>query len=253
MQAESNGYTTLTGVEPPDGEPEASDRFVHSSDEDSEEDGHMQQHKEEEEDEGETVESHAAALNCSGSRPLLLDSEEDEEQGPQSTTTAFVHNHHEVAAATAEDVYSKAPFQMTQDNTGDVFANAPFPHAKLPAQQEQLQLDVFSQAPFGKKKLTAAAAPGAHATTSYPSVTPDQAVYAQVAQQPFRPQALAKYSRHFEGPVPQQQPQHVAAATAAHRVAPAPVGPLHSWTSDVGAVDPFISAPFLLKAPQEKP
>ncbi|XP_075894981.1 AP2-associated protein kinase 1 isoform X2 [Nelusetta ayraudi] len=272
VQAESNGYSALTGAEPPDGEPEANDGFVHSSDEDSEEDGHMQEHREEEEDEEEeeegTVDSHAAALNCSGSRPLLLDSEEDEEQGPQSAQqpqhpqqfqqplvdpAALAHNHHEAAA----DVYSNAPFQMPQDNAGDVFANAPFPHAKPPMLQQQqqqqlqqLQLDVFSQAPFGKKKL--AAASGSHPITSYPSVTPDQAAFAQVAQQPFRPQALAKYSRHFEGPVPEQQQQQQQQA-AAHRVASVPVGPLHSWTSDVGAVDPFISAPFPLKAPQEKP
>lgn len=280
MQAESNGYSVLTGADPPDGEPEADGGFLHSSDEDSEEDGHMQEHREEdglvveveeeeegeqeedEEEEGRTIESHAAALNCSGSRPLLLDSEEDEEQGPPSAQqpqhpqqlqqhpvgpTTFTHNHHEAAA----DVYSNAPFRLAQDNAGDVFANAPFPHVKPPTQQQQIQLDVFSQAPFGKKKL--AAAPRAHPISSCPSVAPDQAAFAQITQQPFRPQALAKYSRHFEGPVPQQQQQHQQQAAVAHRVASVPIGPLHSWTSDVDAVDPFISAPFPLKAPQEKP
>lgn len=253
---------------------------MHSSDEDEEKEAR----KGEEQDEG-AIESHVAAHDCSGSRPLLLDSEDEEEQGPQialrssphsssaaptqpSTTfhppapSAFAQNHsqhaHEPAkgAEVAADVFSKAPFRLGQEDACDVFANAPFPRAHLSAQQ---QLDVFSQAPFGKRKE----ATGAQPKSSYPphvagvhAVTPDQGVLGQVAQQPFRPQALAKYSRHFEGPVPQQP-------VAAHRVvsnvsrqaavASVPVGPTHSWTSEVSAVDPFVSAPFHLKAPQEKP
>lgn len=264
VQVESNGYSVLSAAEPPDGEPQTTDGCVHSSDEDAEEGAHKEEQEEER-----TIESHVAAHNCSGSRPLLADSEDDEEQGPQlaphssphvsaaqtQPSTPFHQQQHEAAKGTdvTADVFSKAPFLMGQDDTGDVFANAPFPHAPPPAQQ---QFDVFSQAPFGKKKVAAGGKP----KTSYPQavqgVTPDQAVLGQVAQQPFRPQALAKYSRHFEGPVPQQQ-------VAAHRVvsstsrqatvASVPVGPLHSWTSEVSAVDPFISAPFPLKAPQEKP
>lgn len=249
---------------------------MHSSDEDEEKEAQ----KEQQQEEG-AAESHAAAHDCSGSRPLLLDSEDEEE--PQlalhsssqsnaapsqpSTTfhqpspSTFAQNHsqhlHEPAtgAEVAADVFSKAPFRIGQEDACDVFANAPFPRAPLSAQQ---QLDVFSQAPFGKRKEAA----GAQAKTSYPhaagvqGVTPEQGALGQVAQQPFRPQALAKYSRHFEGPVPQQP-------VAAHRVvsnvsrqaavASVPVGPLHSWTSEVSAVDPFVSAPFHLKAPQEKP
>lgn len=278
VQGESNGYSVLGETEPPEGESQTDEGCVHSSDEDEEKEAQKEEQQQEEE-EG-TTESQAAAHDCSGSRPLLLDSEDEEEQGPQlavhssphssaaptqpstafpqPTPSTFTQNHsqhaHEVAkeADVAADVFSKAPFRIGQEDAGDVFANAPFPRAPLSVQQ---QLDVFSQAPFGKRKE----ATGAQPTTSYPhtaGVTPDQVVLGQVAQQPFRPQALAKYSRHFEGPVPQQP-------VAAHRVvsnvsrqaavASVPVGPLHSWTSEVSAVDPFISAPFHLKAPQEKP
>ncbi|XP_070819884.1 AP2-associated protein kinase 1 isoform X1 [Chaetodon trifascialis] len=280
VQGESNGYSVLgegQETEPPQGDPQTNEGCVHSSDEDEEKEAHKEQRQEEEG----AVESHAAAHDCSGSQPLLLDSEDEEEpqlalhssshsnaapSQPSATfhqpaPGTFAQNHsqqlHEPAmgAEVATDVFSKAPFRIGQEDACDVFANAPFPRAPLSAQQ---QLDVFSQAPFGKRKETT----GAQAKTSYPhaagvqGVTPEQGVLGQVAQQPFRPQALAKYSRHFEGPVPQQP-------VAAHRVvsnvsrqaavASVPVGPLHSWTSEVSAVDPFVSAPFHLKAPQEKP
>ncbi|XP_030272451.1 AP2-associated protein kinase 1 isoform X5 [Sparus aurata] len=262
VQGETNGYSVLgeeREAEAPVEESQATQECVHSSDEDDEKEAH----KEEQPDEG-AVESHAAAHDCSGSRPLLMDSEDEDEaqlatQPPatfhQPTPNAFAQNHsqhaHEPAqgAEVPADVFSKAPFRSGQEEACDVFANAPFPRTLLSAQQ---QLDVFSQAPFGKKKEATGA------KTSHPQAagSPDQGVLGQVAQQPFRPQALAKYSRHYEGPVPQQP-------VAAHRVvsnvsrqaavASVPVGPLHSWTSEVSAVDPFVSAPFHLKAPQEKP
>ncbi|XP_078026956.1 AP2-associated protein kinase 1-like isoform X7 [Epinephelus lanceolatus] len=279
VQGESNGYSVLgerQETEPQEGDSQAHEGCMHSSDEDEEEEAHK-----EEQENVVAIKSHAAAHDSSGARPLLLDSEDEEEQGPQlalhssphssavptqpSTTfhqptpSTFSQNHsqhvHEPAkgADVAADVFSKAPFRIAQEEPADVFANAPFPRGPLAAPQ---QFDVFSQAPFGKRKeamggqLSYPHAAGVHA------VTPDQGVLGQVAQQPFRPQALAKYSRHFEGPVPQQP-------VAAHRVvsnvsrqaavASVPVGPLHSWTSEVGAVDPFVSAPFHLKAPQEKP
>lgn len=285
MQGESNGYSVLAEgqeSEPPMGDPQTNEGCVHSSDEDEEKEAHTV----EQQDEG-ANESHVDAHDCSGSRPLLLDSEDEEEQGPQlalhssphssaaptqpSTTfhqltpSTFAHNHsqyvhqhvHEPAkgAEVAVDVFAKAPFRIGQEDVGDVFANAPFPHALLSAQQ---QLDVFSQAPFGKRKEAA----GAQPKTSFPhaagvhAVTSDQGALGQVAQQPFRPQALAKYSRHFEGPVPQQpvaSHRVVSNVTRQASVASVPVGPLHSWTPEVSAVDPFVSAPFHLKAPQEKP
>nr|XP_046243126.1 AP2-associated protein kinase 1-like isoform X14 [Scatophagus argus] len=265
VHEEGNGYSVLgerQETEPPEGESQTNEGCVHSSDEDEEKGVHQegQQH------EG-IIESHTAAHDCSGSRPLLLDSEDEEEQEPQLAPHPTPHSNaaptqpsaifHQPTPSTFAQNHSQQahPFQIGQEDMCDVFANAPFPRAPLSAQQ---QLDVFSQAPFGKRKETT----GPQAKTSYPhaaggqGVTPDQGVLGQVAQQPFRPQALAKYSRHFEGPVPQQP-------VAAHRVvsnvsrqaavASVPVGPLHSWTSEVSTVDPFVSAPFHLKAPQEKP
>uniref|UniRef100_A0A668AZT4 non-specific serine/threonine protein kinase n=1 Tax=Myripristis murdjan TaxID=586833 RepID=A0A668AZT4_9TELE len=258
---------------------------VHSSDEDEE--GMEEKEAQKEEQQGrEAIESDVAAHDCSGSQPLLLDSEDEEEQGsplalkasarsgtlltqPSSTfhqPNTFTQNHSQQAAESARgteavpDVFSKAPFMIAQEDASDVFANAPFPRAPATAQQ---QLDVFLQAPFGKKKeATGVTSMSPQPKSSYPhptivhAATPEQGVLGQVAPQPFRPQALAKYSRHFDGPLPQQP-------VAAHRVVSnvsrqaavgsVPVGPLHSWTSEVTAADPFVSAPFHFKAPQEKP
>lgn len=194
---------------------------AHSSDEDEEEEAHKQ-----EQQDAEATDGDGAVLDCSGSRPLLLDSEDEEEQGapstPHSSPSAFAHNHSEPAKGSevTADVFSKAPFPVLQEDTYDVFANAPFPRAPPAAPQ---QPDVFSQAPFAKKK-EAAHPPAAEAH----AVPHERGVLGQVTPQPFRPQALAKYSRHFEGPVP------------------SPPAPTHR------AADPFVSAPFHFKAPQEK-
>lgn len=278
LQGESNGYSMLGEGEgePPEGDTQINEGCLHSSDEEEKD-----VHKEEQQDGG-AIQSHAAAHDLSGSRPLLMESDDEDEQGPQlaqhsstlptqpSTTfqqptpSTFAQDHSQhvpeptKGTDAAADVFFKAPFRIAQEDVADVFANAPFLRATPAPQQQQQQLDVFSQAPFGRRKEAA----GAQPKTSYPhaagvqAVPPDQGALGQVPPQPFRPQALAKYSRHFEGPVPQQQ-------VAAHRVvsnvsrqaavASVPVGPLHSWTSDVSSVDPFVSAPFHLKTPQEKP
>ncbi|XP_034396480.1 AP2-associated protein kinase 1-like isoform X9 [Cyclopterus lumpus] len=274
VQGQSNGYSMLREgqeTEPPEGDSQANEECVHSSDEEEEEE---EAHREEQHDEG-AIESHAAGQDYSGSRPLLLDSEDEEEQDlalqssqhsnaeptqpsstfHQPTPSTFAQNHsqHVHEPAKGADVFSKAPFRSVQEEAVDVFSNAPFPRAPLAAPQ---QFDVFSQAPFGKRKEALGAqhlyphAAGVHV------VTPDQGVLGEVAQQSFRPQALAKYSRHFEGPVPQQPVSAHRVVSNVNRqaaVASVPVGPLHSWTSEVSAVDPFVAAPFHLKAPQEKP
>uniref|UniRef100_A0A673BZG1 non-specific serine/threonine protein kinase n=1 Tax=Sphaeramia orbicularis TaxID=375764 RepID=A0A673BZG1_9TELE len=276
LQGESNGYSVLVeGQENEPSDSQTTEGCVHSSDEDEE-----KEPKKEGQDDRGALESHVAAHDCSGSRPLLLDSEEEEQEEqlglcstahssaqlpanfhqPPASCVAQNHSQHALestkGADVAADVFSKAPFRIAQEDVSDVFANAPFPRAPPAAQQP---LDVFAQAPFGKRKeATGVAGVPAHPKTSYPhaAVAPEQGVLGNVAPQPFRPQALAKYSRHFEGTLPQQP-------VAAHRVisnvsrqaavGSVPVGPLHSWTSEVGAIDPFVSAPFHLKAPQEKP
>ncbi|XP_027890238.1 AP2-associated protein kinase 1 isoform X7 [Xiphophorus couchianus] len=266
VQVESNGYTMLEegqeAEEVEENDPN-NEGCEHSSDED------VEKAELKEEQEGRTVESIVAVQDCSGSRPLLMDSEDEEEPGPlvaphsslppntvpaqppaafcQLRSSAFAQNNSWNVAETGvtPDVFSKAPFPTSQEDSADVFANAPFPRSPFVAQH---QLDVFSQAPFGKRKEVLAALP----KTSYPqaaggqTLTSDQGVLGQVAQQPFRPQALAKYSRHFEGSAAEQP---VAAPSLSRQA----VGPLQSWTSEVNAVDPFVSAPFHLKAPQEKP
>ncbi|KAM9858476.1 AP2-associated protein kinase 1 [Aulostomus maculatus] len=268
-QGESNGYSALGQ------EPEAPGDIrvgcIHSSEEDEEE---KEAHKDEQQDE-EVTEGHEAAHDSSGSRPLLQDSEDEEDQGSQLTLhssshsstvpsqpsstlhqpapNTFAQNHSQPSkgADVAADVFTKAPFSITQEEAGDVFANAPFPRGPFAAQQ---QLDVFSQAPFGKRKDVT----GPQSKTSYPHAagTPEHAVLGQVTSQPFRPQALAKYSRHYEGPVPPQpKAAHGVVSNASKQAAVGslPARPPHSWNSEVSAVDPFVSAPFHLKAPQEKP
>ncbi|XP_061907396.1 AP2-associated protein kinase 1-like isoform X6 [Entelurus aequoreus] len=222
-QVERNGYSVLG--QDHDTEIPANEACSHSSDEDQEKEGC----KEEQQNFMDAAEGPTSAHDCSGSRPLLLDSEEEEEQGgepclhlTQVSTVAIsqpaaAQNHSQPDAEPAKgtpDVFSKAPFRPTHQEAGDVFAEAPFPRGPLSG-----QLDVFSQAPFARKKEALA----------------EQGALAQIAPQPFRPQALAKYSRHFEG-----QQYETAGFNASNQAA-------------VRAADPFVSAPFHLKAPQEKP
>lgn len=169
------------------------------------------------------------------------------------------------------DPFSRAPFRAGQEDVrekgreatageeeADVFAKAPFPRPQPPAQS---QADVFLQAPFGRKKepLVGTALHSASQSRSPPrqhsphlvAMPPgghEAAIFGQVAQQPFRPQALAKYSRHFEASVALQS----TGTSASHSATKSPV---HSWGPEGagGAGDPFISAPFHLKGPQEKP
>ncbi|KAM3868303.1 uncharacterized protein ACN63O_007988 [Diretmus argenteus] len=274
---ESNGYSVFgDGRETEHLEEDSltDEGCVHSSEEEEEEEEVEEEEAREEEEEpgGVVVESDVVTQDSSGSRPLLLDSEDEEEQEPQvllqpsPPTTPFPQNVSQPGAESARgaesvpDIFSKAPFRIgAQEDAGDVFANAPFQRAPAAAPPP---LDVFLQAPFGKRKEAAGAAgvapqpKSSYTPTVVHAVTPEHGVLGQVVQQPFRPQALAKYSRHFEGPLPQQP-------VAAHRVVSnvsrqaavgsVAVGPLHSWTSEVSSVDPFVSAPFHLKAPQEKP
>uniref|UniRef100_A0A3P9KA26 non-specific serine/threonine protein kinase n=1 Tax=Oryzias latipes TaxID=8090 RepID=A0A3P9KA26_ORYLA len=235
----------------------------HSSGDDEDEEAQKDELQEEEE----ALDINVTGHDLSGSRPLLMDSEEEEEHGPPLALNSSLHSSaapiqtpdslHQIASDTfspnhstlvsqpekgmdvTADVFSNAPFRIAQHDSADVFANAPFPRGPTVAQPDD---DVFSQAPFGKKKDPKTVY---HLAAGVLAVPPDQGVLGQVAQQPFRPQALAKYSRHFEGPLPEP----AAAAGAGSLQA----GPLQSWTSEMSSVDPFISAPFHLKAQQEKP
>ncbi|XP_070993204.1 AP2-associated protein kinase 1-like isoform X9 [Oncorhynchus clarkii lewisi] len=274
LKGESKSHAVLdkgrSEIELPEEGHRADQGCVHSSDEEFEEED-----KRKEEPCMRASESDAVGHDCSGSRPLLLDSDEEEHRSelhlppsqprlshPQLSTPSHQptpgphvpcqnnsQQMHQKARGgeVVPDVFSKAPFKVGQEEAGDVFANAPFPRPLVVTQQHP---DVFLQAPFVKPKTL-----HPHPAVLYP-VASETALLSQVAPQPFRPQALAKYSRHFQGPLPQQPvtAQRVLSSVSRQTaVSSVPVGPLHSWTSEVSAVDPFVSAPFHLKAPQEKP
>lgn len=277
MKGKANGYQALQEG----GEAENSiQRCLHSSEEE----------EEEEEGEGEgkdetslRLSSETSSHDCSGSRPLLQDSEEEEEQEtvssrdlhgssklqpssvPESSTISPEHSQNHLPQAQGQisrseldpttDVFSKAPFRVVQevDTDGDVFANAPFLRPALLAQEP----DVFLQAPFGRRKETQTggvvyphpvAQPGVHRpqlASSYPE-SHDHSILNQVAPRPFRPQALAKYSRHYEGPMESEPDGAQIGMSSQGKKNPA----LQTWKPDVN--DPFISAPFHLKGPQDK-
>ncbi|XP_055080199.1 AP2-associated protein kinase 1-like [Periophthalmus magnuspinnatus] len=252
LEGESNGYTVLAeGHEREPSDPQTNEGCVHSSDE--------------EEQEAKQDESGVSAHDCSGSRPLLMDSE-DEEDAPHYSTVATqpplayppINNmtqnnfQHTCAAppeqAAAADVFSNAPFRTAHEDTCDVFTNAPFPRPSAAAQQP---IDVFAQAPFGKRKESI----GVASVALYPptGTATEPGVLGNVTPQPFRPQALAKYSRHFEGTVSQQPGPAPGSVSRQATVGIVRYHPLHTWTPERSAGDPFVSAPFHLKAPQEKP
>ena len=258
LQEESNGYSVLVERrenEVPDSQMD--EGFVHSSDEEEQEG---------KPNDSEAGEIQASAHDCSGSRPLLLDSEEEADESPHYSTLPsalpsayplnMVQNHCQhpfitpSEAYVSTDVFSSAPFQTAQEESGDVFSNAPFLRPSAPAQP---QMDVFAQAPFGKRKDSTGAAVSVQPRTQHSAAAAaatEQGVLGHVAQQPFRPQALAKYSRHFDGTVPQTPAQALSGGSAGRQMT---VASAHSWTSERSSVDPFVSAPFHLRAPQEKP
>ncbi|XP_058640836.1 AP2-associated protein kinase 1 isoform X6 [Onychostoma macrolepis] len=257
-RSKSDGYGSH--LEGSDLENPVEEACLHSSDEDDgEKEGERSQVSGEE----------TPSLDCSGSRPLLQDSDDDDDQSPTSSRnlqmssqsegpfenqSSLVSQNHSpqlqaqhAGTDASGDVFSKAPFRIGQDvdsdgdGDGDVFANAPFP--RLLAQPRQP--DIFLQAPFGRKKEASGKVytnPVAQPRFSHPhpGSSLDQSILVQVTPLPFRPQALSKYSRHYEGPV-NADPEH--SPSGEH---------LHSLTSDGTSTDPFVSAPFHLKGCHDK-
>uniref|UniRef100_A0A8C0UUY0 BMP-2-inducible protein kinase C-terminal domain-containing protein n=1 Tax=Cyanistes caeruleus TaxID=156563 RepID=A0A8C0UUY0_CYACU len=86
------------------------------------------------------------------------------------------------------------------------------------------------------------------------------AALGSVANKPFRPQSLSKYSRHYS---PEDGPGLEARPIAAHKVVShssrqaiagsVSVVPLSSRTTELPGADPFASAPFPSKAAKQKP
>ncbi|XP_043102185.1 AP2-associated protein kinase 1 isoform X8 [Puntigrus tetrazona] len=229
----SDGYGSH--LEGGDQEDPAEEGCLHSSDEeDGEKEGGRSQVSGEE----------TPSLDCSGSRPLLQDSDDDDDQSPASSRNLQMSSQSEGPSLAPQsrssqgtdasaDVFSKAPFGIGQDQDVDVFANAPFP--RLPAQPQQP--DIFLQAPFGRKKEASGKVytnPAAQPRFlhPHPGSSLDQSILGQVSPLPFRPQALSKYSRHYEDPVNTDTD--------------------HSLASDGTSADPFVSAPFHLKGRLDK-
>lgn len=118
-------------------------------------------------------------LDCSGSRPLLLESEEEDEsckppQGKLGGATPFTqpevtpaqakasqggrkHQFGALTQPTADglgepDVFATAPFRSSRIPADDIFAKAPFVSKGNVAPSQPEETDVFLRAPFTKKK-----------------------------------------------------------------------------------------------------
>ncbi|XP_064256578.1 AP2-associated protein kinase 1 isoform X1 [Passer domesticus] len=290
--------------------------------------------------EGEGTDHEGDILDCSGSRPLLMDSEEEEEtcklcpgflqpvarheaskEDAQSQARAGeplfpAFQSHSGEVFNEPDVFATAPFRSSRKvpDEVDVFTKAPFICKGSAALRHPEEADVFLRAPFTKKKsveelpshkepftppvflsqggdgraqplfLDPAAsvrAPHAPAAFAQPgSLQPcsARAVEAQesspakaalpeqgdalgsVASKPFRPQSLAKYSRHYS---PEDGPGLEAKPIAAYKVVSqtnrqaiagsVSLVPLSARTTELPAADPFASAPFPSKAAKQKP
>uniref|UniRef100_A0A8C2TNF0 BMP-2-inducible protein kinase C-terminal domain-containing protein n=2 Tax=Coturnix japonica TaxID=93934 RepID=A0A8C2TNF0_COTJA len=129
--------------------------------------------------EGEGTDHEGDILDCSGSRPLLLDSEEEEEScrpgsgfmqaGPRERRDVSKEQHPHTQSAempfpafqshsgevfNEPDVFATAPFRSSRKapDEADVFTKAPFISKGSAALQHPEEADVFLRAPFTKKK-----------------------------------------------------------------------------------------------------
>lgn len=127
---------------------------------------------------GEGAEQDPDALDCSGSRPLLMDSEEEEEpkklqaglpkdsghtahlpqQGPHPEASPSRPPFATIYQASGDqfkepDVFSTAPFRGSRvmDDDADIFTKAPFFAKSNIAPGRPTEADVFLQAPFTRK------------------------------------------------------------------------------------------------------
>lgn len=129
--------------------------------------------------EGEGTDHEGDILDCSGSRPLLLDSEEEEEgcrpgtgflqAGPRERRDISREQHphtqavempfpafqsHSGEVFNEPDVFATAPFRSSRKapDEADVFTKAPFISKGSAALRHPEEADVFLRAPFTKKK-----------------------------------------------------------------------------------------------------
>ncbi|XP_067401923.1 AP2-associated protein kinase 1 isoform X4 [Emydura macquarii macquarii] len=101
--------------------------------------------------EGEGTDHEVDILDCSGSRPLLMDSEEEEESNKLQST--LVTSKEDSNPQPSQSVMGKALFTAFQQHSGeifnepDVFATAPFRSSRIVHDD----LDIFTKAPFISK------------------------------------------------------------------------------------------------------
>ncbi|XP_075457434.1 AP2-associated protein kinase 1 isoform X10 [Ascaphus truei] len=119
--------------------------------------------------EGEGTDHEPDLLDCSGSRPLLMDSDEDEGSGKAKDAEFATSNQEVIPTQSSQlyplvqelDVFSTAPFggsRMTLDDS-DIFTNAPFVAKTTAAFGQTEDADVFLRAPFSRKISVEEAAP----------------------------------------------------------------------------------------------
>ncbi|XP_062817278.1 AP2-associated protein kinase 1 isoform X2 [Anolis carolinensis] len=265
--------------------------------------------------EEEAMEDEGDLLDCSGSRPLLMESEEEEEpcKASQESTGVSGDTLKPLAGSAETDVFATAPFRTSKPVPEDIFAKAPFASKNPVSAKPSDEGDVFLRAPFSKKKsqeelpkeLAKEASPSAPGTGPYgfspalptPEAPPPNcllwhtpyppALFSQphsvdaapaqeaagdpssvdndllrgllgpTAARPVRPQALAKYSRHYK-------PEALAQPIAAYKVVSqtnrqaiagsvSVAASLSSRTTELPGSDPFASAPFPSKLGKQKP
>ncbi|KAM7154156.1 AP2-associated protein kinase 1 isoform 1-T1 [Macrochelys suwanniensis] len=105
--------------------------------------------------EGEGTDHEVDILDCSGSRPLLMDSEEEEESSKLQSTLKerFVASKEDSNSQPSQSGMGKALFTAFQQHSGeifnepDVFATAPFRSSRIVHDE----LDIFTKAPFISK------------------------------------------------------------------------------------------------------
>uniref|UniRef100_A0ACB8EYG8 Uncharacterized protein n=1 Tax=Sphaerodactylus townsendi TaxID=933632 RepID=A0ACB8EYG8_9SAUR len=127
--------------------------------------------------EGEGTDHEGDILDCSGSRPLLMDSEEEEasgkmnlpqegykvsqevlnpppSQGGMEQLLLNTFQHHPAEASDEGDVFATAPFRSSRTfhDDLDIFAKAPFVSKSHTVPTLLDEGDVFLQAPFTKRK-----------------------------------------------------------------------------------------------------
>lgn len=147
------------------------------------------------------------------------------------------------------DVFQLAPFKTP--TKGNTTSGASFPASHKPSGT----LDIFLQAPFGKKQETAKTVSGnAHVFKESQSINPGHLLPAPPAAT-AQPGAVPPTLGHLET---LQQPvavhrvvSRVGQQAAVGSVA---VGPLHAWTVGGRALeDPFTAAPFQPRCSHQKP